>query len=195
MSHSAHPANEPPIVAQPPSSTQGLDVLGIVAIASSFSGFPLIGFIVGLIGASKAKKENRPVILSRVGWIAGLFLSILIVIGMTIFIALMIYLTKADTKFLDATMKRDYTTACGLWGKDAGKAWDNCVEKIDEFADEYTSYSIISTKNNDGKQLATFETVDADGKKEYGYITSEYGMIKEFEFGYKTDKNFPKHIY
>lgn len=53
------------------------DVLGILSVVASFSGFGLIGLVLGLVGASKAKKENRSVALSRTGWIAGLVLTVL----------------------------------------------------------------------------------------------------------------------
>jgi Tfp pilus assembly protein PilE len=52
------------------------DVLGIISICLAFVGLPLIGFIFGIIGESKAKKEHRPVIISRIGWIVSLVITI-----------------------------------------------------------------------------------------------------------------------
>jgi len=67
-------------IQQPASKT---DTLGIISLVLLFVGMQLPGFIVGLIGASKAKKEGRSPILSRLGWIlnlvVGIFISIILV--------------------------------------------------------------------------------------------------------------------
>lgn len=55
-----------------------LDVLGIVSIILSISGlFTVIGLIVGLVGEHIAKKNNQSPVLSRIGWILGLSLTLL----------------------------------------------------------------------------------------------------------------------
>lgn len=48
------------------------DVLGILSLVASLSGFAPVGFVLGLIGASQAKKEGRSPALARTGWIIGL---------------------------------------------------------------------------------------------------------------------------
>ena len=53
------------------------DVLGIISIVLAFFGLSLIGFILGLVGVSKAKKEGRPTTLSKIGWILNLIFMIL----------------------------------------------------------------------------------------------------------------------
>ena len=53
----------------PPAPASKTDGLGIASIALAFFGFSPIAFILGLIGASKAKKAGHSPILSRVGWI------------------------------------------------------------------------------------------------------------------------------
>lgn len=53
------------------------DVLGILSLVASLCGFAVVGLVLGLIGASKAKKEGRSVALSRTGWIIGLVFTVL----------------------------------------------------------------------------------------------------------------------
>ncbi len=66
------------------------DTLGIISIVLDFLALPLLGLILGLIGASKAKKEGYSVTLSRVGWIFGL-VSSLVIIPVFITIAVLSY--------------------------------------------------------------------------------------------------------
>ncbi len=61
-------------------------MLGIVSIVLPFVGFSLIGFVLGLIGASKAKREGRSPLLSRIGWI----ISLVVLVISALFIALLI---------------------------------------------------------------------------------------------------------
>jgi len=62
--------NNPPVQQQ--AMQQKTDVLGIISIVLSFAGLSLIGFILGLVGASQAKKRSSSPVLSRIGWILGL---------------------------------------------------------------------------------------------------------------------------
>lgn len=63
------------------------DGLGIASIVTAFL-FPLVGFILGLIGASQAKKEQRSPVLSRIGWILSLLHMIFIILLLVVFLAL-----------------------------------------------------------------------------------------------------------
>ena len=62
------------VEAQTEDQSQKKDVLGIISIVMAVCGFTIPGFVVGLVGSSQAKKENRPKILSRIGWILNLAL-------------------------------------------------------------------------------------------------------------------------
>ena len=75
---------------QPAAAGQGgTDVMGIISIVMAFIGFSLIGLIIGLVGASKAKKEGRSPTLSRIGWILNLVFTVVIglILIFTIFLA------------------------------------------------------------------------------------------------------------
>lgn len=61
-------------------ATEKTDVLGIVSIVMAFTGLQLIGIIVGLIGASQAKKEGRSPTLSTIGWAINLAIVLLLVV-------------------------------------------------------------------------------------------------------------------
>lgn len=63
---------------QQPTNTSS-DVLGIISIVCAFIGFQLPGFILGLVGVSKAKKEGRSPSLSKIGWILNLVFMILLI--------------------------------------------------------------------------------------------------------------------
>lgn len=64
---------------QYPVGEKTTDTLGIISIICAFVGFQLIGFILGLVGASKAKKEGRSPTLSKVGWIINLIMMLLVI--------------------------------------------------------------------------------------------------------------------
>lgn len=67
------------------------DVLGIVSLCLIVY-FPPAGLVVGLIGASKAKKEGYSPILSRIGWIANLAITSLALLFLIIGLVLLIVL-------------------------------------------------------------------------------------------------------
>ncbi len=52
------------------------DTLGIVSLVCVVIGMLPIGFILGLVGASHAKKEHRSAVLSRIGWVLNLILML-----------------------------------------------------------------------------------------------------------------------
>ncbi len=58
-------------------NTNKTDVVGIVSIVLSFAVFAPAGFVVGLVGAHIAKDKKQDPLLSRIGWIAGLVISLL----------------------------------------------------------------------------------------------------------------------
>lgn len=77
-------AGQPPApVATPPANyTDGWGIASIILAAMSLS---LPGFVVGLIGASKAKKIGAPPVLSRIGWIVNLtVMAIGLLVGLLI---------------------------------------------------------------------------------------------------------------
>jgi hypothetical protein len=93
-SYAPHPAPgqpAPPLVQASQSYTDGLGIASII-LAALFINLP--GLIVGLIGASKAKKAGASPAISRIGWIINL---IMLVIG-TLLLGLFIYYaaTHAD---------------------------------------------------------------------------------------------------
>ncbi|QQS21983.1 hypothetical protein IPM09_00280 [Candidatus Saccharibacteria bacterium] len=77
----AAPTLQPTVL--PPSYTDGFGIASIVCV---FLFFSLPGFVLGLIGASKAKKAGVSPVLSRVGWILNLIGMILGFIVATAFI-------------------------------------------------------------------------------------------------------------
>ena len=68
------------------------DRYGVLSIVIAFIGFQIIGLIIGLVGASKAKKEGRSPTLSRIGWI----LNLVIIIAVAIYIGLILAGTSAS---------------------------------------------------------------------------------------------------
>ncbi len=78
------PSTPPPITPSPvPVGTppeNKTDVMGIISLACAFFGLQLPGFIIGLIGAKKAKEEGRSATLSKVGWIINLILMIIVIL-------------------------------------------------------------------------------------------------------------------
>lgn len=64
----------PSFQAPQPEAKNKKDTLGIVSIICLFIGMLPVGFILGLVGASRAKKEKRSAVLSRTGWILNLVL-------------------------------------------------------------------------------------------------------------------------
>ena len=67
--------------------TPKLDILGLLSIIAVPLALAPLGIIFGLIGARIAKKEHRSPVLSRIGWILNLALT-LISIGWVISILL-----------------------------------------------------------------------------------------------------------
>lgn len=81
------------------------DRLGIISIICVFLGMGLVGFVLGLIGVSRAKKERRSATLSRVGWIVNLVLM-LAVIPIAIILVLNNF-EKTETKARDIERAED----------------------------------------------------------------------------------------
>ncbi len=92
--------NQTPEVAE----SSKTDVLGIISIICAFTGFQLVGFILGLIGVSKAKKEKYPSTLSRVGWILNL---IVLIIVLVIIVLLFVAVPVLQRNQRDVTRKSD----------------------------------------------------------------------------------------
>ena len=69
----------PPLEAPQPAAKKKKDVLGIISIVCIFLGMGLVGFILGLVGASHAKKEHRSAKLSRIGWVVNLVLMLVVI--------------------------------------------------------------------------------------------------------------------
>jgi len=74
------------------------DILGIVSIVLALVGIQLVGLILGLVGASKAKKEGRSPVLSRIGWILNLVFGILSTILITLIITFVVIDTQASNR-------------------------------------------------------------------------------------------------
>ena len=79
------PVNAPQQPISAPPAENKTDILGILSIVFAFIGLQLVGFILGLIGASKAKKEGRSPVLSRVGWILNLVFGIIATLFLVFF--------------------------------------------------------------------------------------------------------------
>lgn len=92
------PPIQPPVVPpagpqQPPvpggqAPQNQTDVMGIISIVLPFVGLSLVGLVVGLIGASKAKREGRSPILSRIGWIISLVVVLISIALFALLVAL-----------------------------------------------------------------------------------------------------------
>ncbi len=95
--HAAHPH-----ATHQMDQSQKTDVLGIISIVLAVVGFQLVGLIIGIVGEQQAKKEGRPVILSRIGWIINLVICILVLF---IIIAVFISIPVLQRSTSDANTK------------------------------------------------------------------------------------------
>lgn len=90
--HPHQPANPHPGVGQPPAPQMApqtaanyTDGWGIASIILASLSLCLPGFVVGLIGASKAKRIGASPVLSRIGWIVNLAIMVIgLIIGVLI---------------------------------------------------------------------------------------------------------------
>lgn len=64
---------------QPPETSKKKDVLGIVSIVCALVGLLPVGLVLGLVGASHAKKDHRSAGISRTGWVLNLILLLAVV--------------------------------------------------------------------------------------------------------------------
>ena len=98
-----------------PASQAASDRYGVLSIIIAFIGFQIIGLIIGLVGASKAKKEGRSPTLSRIGWI----LNLVIIIGVSIYIGSILAGTSASAaqRHRDRTRHRDVERLYALLNK------------------------------------------------------------------------------
>lgn len=87
---SRHPHGQPhvPIPAAPASYTDGY---GIASIVLALFAFTIPGLIIGLIGASKAKRMRASPVVSRVGWILNL---VFLVISTIILVAVIAFVVS-----------------------------------------------------------------------------------------------------
>ncbi|MGB4761944.1 MAG: hypothetical protein WBP12_01140 [Candidatus Saccharimonas sp.] len=94
------PPQQPTTPINPPRDTT--DIFGILSIVMIFLFLHLPGLILGLVGASKAKREKRSAVLSRIGWVANLVAMILTIITITLF-ALLIVFAKQHAEQVKST--------------------------------------------------------------------------------------------
>jgi hypothetical protein len=59
-----------------PITAKKTDTLGIISLVCIIICALPVGFVLGLVGASHAKKNHRPVTLSRIGWVLNLILML-----------------------------------------------------------------------------------------------------------------------
>ncbi len=71
-----------------------VDVLGLVSLGLALFGLSLPGFIVGLVGASQAKKAGNSPVISRIGWIMNLVICIIVIVIVGMIIAFWPYLMR-----------------------------------------------------------------------------------------------------
>lgn len=144
-------APHPPVppVGQPKDFT---DVFGIISIIMVFLVLHLPGFILGLVGASKAKKAGQSPVLSRIGWIANLVLMIFTLIGILLF-ALLIFAvkqnadtTKAASNLFDSSMSIGATETRTDEGQGFSLAVPTYFAEIEE---QYRSADAIYSQGSD----------------------------------------------
>lgn len=146
-------APPPPQPQVAPQSTT--DTMGIISIVCGVIGLSLVGFVVGLIGASKAKKEGRSPVLSRVGWILGLIEMVVVIL---IFVIIIAAAPSLQGKARDTERKVDMAQIAQL---------------LEDYHNKNSYYPSSLT------ELGSSEvTIDPKGQP-YTYIASPAGCIKD----------------
>lgn len=135
--------------AQPPKDFT--DILGIISIIMIFVAFHLPGFIIGLIGARKAKSAGQSPVLSRIGWITNLVLMVLVVIGVALFLLLTFALanhtatTQGASTLFDASKSTSTETRT-----DSGPGFTLSVPaNFTDLQEEYRNQDAIYSKGYD----------------------------------------------
>jgi preprotein translocase subunit SecG len=84
-------------------SANQTDVLGIISLICAFIGMQFIGFILGLVGSSKAKKEGRSNTLSKIGWILNLVFGIITAILVILWFVFAVNLSNKSSEIRSET--------------------------------------------------------------------------------------------
>ena len=167
----------------------GTDVLGILSLVAVFIFMQIPGLIIGLIGASKAKKEGRSPTLSRIGWILN---AVIIALAIPMFMLFLASFKGAQEKAKESREK--YEQGQSYIEKKQVKTDENDnivnLKKGEAIKAEGLSIKVDSVTRNyvpvdkydqarDGKELIVLDiTVTNDSQKNGFLYTSALKLIE-----------------
>lgn len=162
-------------------TTNHTDTLGIISIILAFLSLGIPGFIVGLIGASKAKKTGTSPTLSRIGWIISLVEIILVTIALII--GLLVFVTTETNKktgLSSSSTKSGKIVRGDTFSLQVPTDYEDLSSKGGNFAEAEVAYG-----NNDVWVIAYFEPREdlAETVNATNYADAAYN-------GFKTDATF-----
>jgi hypothetical protein len=157
-------------------SSAKTDVIGIVSIIMAFVSLQIPGIILGLIGSSKAKKEGRSPLLSRIGWILN---TVMLTLGVVIIAIFLLLIPshhrqlddlgrKADIRYYSGQLEQFYDSH-GYYPPDLEQFKASHIEGDDlrahpavytpspENCTQCTSYVLKTTLNNRENGSTSFE--------------------------------------
>ena len=189
---------QPPLVEptqpQPPTGQPAAPVLepaknytdgwGIASIILAVMSLSLPGFIVGLIGAGKAKRLGVSPVLSRIGWIVNLVMMIFMIIVAAIFFAYLVTHPEAYNQHAQSSTNQSTTKDVKTV---AGKMYT--IEVPNSFTDMKADYS--GTDVAQGDDMANLYIISYADKAEdiaTGTSVTDYAN-KAFE-SFQADTNF-----
>lgn len=178
----------------PPAPASKTDGLGIASIGLAFIGLSPIAFILGLIGASKAKKESRSPILSRIGWIWGLIGTLAWLALIPLLILGILFAGADNKKFLNAVFDKDYETACTMWGAAEGSDRADCEAFLDAVNDKYTGYTAGAISSDNGEITMDITLDKKDGGTDPGSVTTKGSGVTDFIYGANSQSSLSDRL-
>ncbi len=189
---------QPSTIPQAPPSPQGApsqptaekttDVLGIISIVFAFIGLQPFGFILGLVGASKAKKEGRSPSLSKIGWILNLvFMLLVIPLMVIVFISFNAAQNKAQETLIGVQKEAQSSLEASEnqmpskleYAKGETAKFGSLSVSISNVTRNYVPQSSYS-RAEEGKELIVLDVAVTNSSEK-----SEY--ISKYDFGVETD--------
>ena len=194
MEQPKHSQPQPPVPGpgQPAAPTQNsvspvtyTDTYGIVSLILAVIAFNLPGFIVGLIGARKAKKLGASPVLSRIGWIVNL---IMMIIGLTI-ASFVVWMIATHGDELKSLRDHNWESSVESEGTKSVSASGYALDVPSSFYDnssEYPTADIAQGSDDRNVYVMTYSDKAAD----IAAATTAAGYADTAFESFQSDSNF-----
>ena len=178
-----HPTHGQPHVPPAPTPASYSDSYGIASIVLALFAFTIPGLIIGLIGASKAKRLRVSPVVSRVGWILNLVFLVISTIVLVALVAFVVSHPEEIKSELSSLEEASRTTVA------AGGARLLVPASFESITDDYPEADIaqgdlfaeayVITYRDSTEDVASNTSVNDYANLSYGQFETESGYSEQ----------------